>query len=43
VGETASVTYLTTMAELVRDIIHGYRDIMDNKSGEFALAECYVV
>ena len=26
--------HLAIMAELVRDIIHGYRDIMDNKSGE---------
>jgi hypothetical protein len=27
------------MAELVRDIIHGYRDIMDNKSGKYDLVE----
>ena len=30
--------HLATMAELVRDIIHGYRDIMDNKSGEYDLS-----
>jgi hypothetical protein len=34
---------LATMAELVRDIIHGYRDIMDNQSGECDLIDYYVV
>jgi hypothetical protein len=30
--------HLATMAELVRDIIHGYHDIMDNKSGKCGLS-----